>query len=64
MKVVGKRTARNRTPEESLRVAERLISEAKVLARRQPRKSFVAKFRTHADYEAWKRAQSDPRYWW
>jgi hypothetical protein len=64
MKVVGKRTSRTRTPEESLRIAEAMIAEAKLLARRAPRKSFVAKFRTHDDYERWKREHTDPRYWW
>lgn len=64
MKVVGKRNARNRTPEESLRTAERMIAEAKQLARRAPRQSFVAKFATRDAYEQWKREQSDPRYWW
>jgi len=64
MKIVGKRSARDRTPEESLRIAEAMIAEAKILARREPRKSFVAKFRTHEDYEQWKREQNDPRYWW
>jgi hypothetical protein len=52
-----------RSPEECLRIAEAMIAEAERLARREPRKSFVAKFRAHEDYEQWKREQNDPRYW-
>lgn len=64
MKVVGHRNAQDRTPAESLLAAERLIAEARRLARRPPRKSFVAKFRTRDDYERWKAENPDPRYWW
>ena len=64
MKVVGQRHARLRTAAECLLSAERLNAEARRLARRPPRQSFVAKFRTHADYERWKAENPDPRYWW
>jgi len=37
-----------------------MIAETVLLARRAPRKSFVAKFRTRDDYEHWKREQRDP----
>jgi hypothetical protein len=62
MKIVGKRIG-PKSPEECLRIAEAMIAEAELLARIPPRKSFVFKARTREDYEAWKRRQTDPRYW-
>ena len=62
MKIVGKRRG-PRPPEECLRIAEAMIVEAEILARTQPRKSFVFKAPTYEAYEAWKRQQTDPRYW-
>ena len=62
MKIVGKRIG-PRSPEECLRIAENMIQEAELLARTQPRKSFVFKARSREEYEAWKRGQTDPRYW-
>ena len=62
MEIVGQRRG-PQTPEECLRRGIRLIKEAEALVPPRPRRSFVFKARTWEDYEAWKRAQDDPRYW-
>lgn len=62
MKVVGHRQP-PQTPEESLRRAERMIAEAKRLAPHPRSRGFVFKARTWEEYEAWRKAQSNPRLW-
>ena len=62
MKIVGKRRA-PQTPEECLCLGNRLVKDAALLSPHRPLRSFVLKARTWEDYEAWKRAQNDPRYW-
>lgn len=62
IKIVGKRT-RGDTPQECLRRAWRLQQQAERLSPYPPARGFVFKAKTWADYEAWRRAQSNPRLW-
>ena len=62
MKIVGKRR-RGATPEECLGRAWRLQQQAELLSPYPPARGFVFKARTWADYEAWRRLQSNPRLW-
>lgn len=62
MKTVGKLRP-NLSPEESLQRAERLIAEANLLAPHPRPRGFVFKARSWEDYEAWRKAQSNPRLW-
>ncbi|HEY5707749.1 MAG TPA: hypothetical protein VIS96_19475 [Terrimicrobiaceae bacterium] len=62
MKIVGKRRFPS-SPEESLQRAERLMAEADLLAPHPRPRGFIFKAKTWADYEDWKRAQTNPRLW-
>lgn len=50
-------------PAEYLRRAEKLIAEMDRLNPWPRPRGFVRGFRTHADYEAWKKQQPNPRSW-
>lgn len=62
IKVVGKRK-RPTTPEECLIAAERMNAEVALLNPYKRPRGFVAKFKTHEDYEAWKKKQTNPWLW-
>lgn len=51
------------SPAAYLRRAETLIKEMDRLNPWPRPRGFVQRFRTHEDYEAWKRRQTNPRLW-
>jgi hypothetical protein len=61
-KTVGRRAA-PATPEEALRRAHVLEKELDLLNPFPRPRGFLRKFKTHADYEAWRKAQPNPRFW-
>ena len=61
-KVVGRRGPPS-TPEECLRRAHILEKELDLLNPYPRPRGFLKKFKTHADYEAWRKAQPNPRFW-
>ncbi len=64
MKVVGKpRDESLETPESRLRRAAALIEEMDRLNPWPRSRGFVKCFKTHDDYEAWKKEQPNPRCW-
>jgi hypothetical protein len=62
VKVVGKRSIPE-THEEFFRRGQRLRRSADKLNPFPRPRGFVVKFKTHDDYERWKREQSNPRLW-
>ena len=62
VKRVGKRK-RPQTPEECLEMVERMNAEVVLLSPFKRPRGFVARFKTYADYEAWKKAQTNPWLW-
>lgn len=62
IKIVGKRRP-PLSPAECLHRAWRLQQQAERLSPYPPARGFVFKARTWADYEAWRRAQTNPRLW-
>ena len=62
IKMVGQRTPPV-SPDECLRRAWRLQQQAERLSPYPPARGFVFKAKTWADYEAWRRLQSNPRLW-
>ena len=62
VKVVGKRRAPS-TPVECYRRAHVLELEVNKLNPYPRPRGFVFKARTRAEYEAWRKAQSNPRLW-
>ena len=67
MKTVGTRRrtdeARGVSPEEALRRAAVLQAQADLLNPFPRPRGFVFKARTWAEYEQWRRAQTNPRLW-
>ena len=63
VRVVRERPPETGGPAEYLRRAEKLIAELDQLNPWPRPRGFVRCFRTHDDYEAWKRQQSNPRLW-
>jgi hypothetical protein len=67
MKVVGKRrTTEDLTPispDEALRRAVILQAQMELLNPYPKPRGFVFKAKTRADYERWRKAQSNPRLW-
>jgi len=62
MKIVGKLRP-VASPTEALQRAERIITEANLLAPHPRPRGFVFKARTWSDYEAWRKSQPNPRLW-
>ena len=62
MKVVGRRGP-PATPEECLRRAHVLEQELDVLNPYPRPRGFLLKFKTYAEFEAWRKAQTNPRFW-
>ncbi len=62
VKRVGKRK-RPETPEECLRMVERMNAEVALLSPFKRPRGFVAKFKSYEDYEAWKKQQNNPWLW-
>ena len=67
MKIVGHRphslTPELLTPEEALRRAAVLQAQADALNPYPKPRGFVFKAKTWEEYEAWRKAQSNPRLW-
>ena len=67
MKIVGHRphslTPEQLTPEEALRRAAVLQAQADALNPYPKPRGFVFKAKTWEEYEAWRKAQSNPRLW-
>ncbi|MEW6157594.1 MAG: hypothetical protein AB1813_09185 [Verrucomicrobiota bacterium] len=67
MKIVGKRRHsedfRPISPEEALRRATVLQEQADLLNPFPRPRGFVFKARTWAEYEQWRKSQSNPRLW-
>ena len=67
MKIVGRRRLRENlkgiTPEEALRRASILQAQADLLNPYPRPRGFVAKFKTREEYDAWRKAQMNPRLW-
>jgi len=63
VKVVGKRSENASTPREWRRRAWTLQQQADKLNPHPRPRGFVFKARTWADYEQWRRSQSNPRLW-
>jgi len=61
VKMVGQR--RRRSPEECLGQAWELQQFGERFARFPRPRGFVFKARTWSEYEAWRKAQSNPRLW-
>jgi hypothetical protein len=62
VKVVGKRRP-PATPQECLHRAHVLERELDLLNPYPRPKGFLQKFKTYADYEAWRKSQRNPRFW-
>ena len=63
VRMVRERPPESGGPAEYLRRAEALITEMDRLNPWPRPRGFVQRFRTHEDYEAWKKQQSNPRLW-
>lgn len=63
VRVVRERTPEMGVPADYLRRAETLIAEMDRLNPWPRPRGFVQRFRTHEDYEVWKKQQSNPRLW-
>lgn len=63
MRVVRERPPATGSPAEFLRRAETLIAEMDRLNPWPRPRGFVQGFRTHEEYEAWKKQQPNPRLW-
>jgi hypothetical protein len=67
MKIVGTRphslSPERLTPEEALRRAAALQAQADALNPYPKPRGFVFKAKTWAEYEQWRKAQSNPRLW-
>lgn len=67
MKIVGKRphslSPERLTPEEALRRSAALQAQADALNPYPKPRGFVFKAKTWAEYERWRKAQSNPRLW-
>ena len=63
MKIVGSRHKEPESPAHSVRRAERIIAEANRLAPQSKPRGFVVKSKTWQEYAAWRRAQTNPRFW-
>jgi len=63
MRVVRERPPEMGSPAAFLRRAEKLIAEMDRLNPWPRPRGFVQRFRTHEDYEAWKKQQPNPRLW-
>ena len=63
MRVVRERPPAIGSPAEFLRRAEKLIAEMDRLNPWPRPRGFVRGFRTHEEYEAWKKQQPNPRLW-
>jgi hypothetical protein len=61
-KIVGRLTM-PATPEEALRRAHVLEKELDLLNPFPRPRGFLRKFKTYTDYEAWRKAQPNPRFW-
>ena len=62
-RVVRERPPQIGSPAQYLRRAEALIAEMDRLNPWPRPRGFVQCFRTHEDYEVWKKQQSNPRLW-
>ena len=62
-RVVRERPPEPGVPADYLRRAETLIAEMDRLNPWPRPRGFIQRFRTHEDYEAWKKQQSNPRLW-
>ena len=61
-KMVGRRVA-PATPEEALRRAHVLEKELDLLNPYPRPQGFLRKFKTHEEYETWRKKQPNPRFW-
>lgn len=63
IRVVRERSPQMGGPSEYLQRAEMLIEEMDRLNPWPRPRGFVQRFRTHEDYESWKKKQPNPRLW-
>lgn len=63
VRVVRERSPEIGGPAQYLQRAETLIAEMDRLNPWPRPRGFVQRFRTHEEYEAWKKQQSNPRLW-
>jgi hypothetical protein len=61
VRIVGRVTVP--TPEEAFRRAYVLEKELDLLNPFPRLRGFLRKFKTYTDYEAWRKAQANPRFW-